>query len=72
MNGLAASMTFRPIPTICRFLRVTQVGYPLFASMTFGNGLAHVFFTFGAMNPHDPIIIAPPITEVPDYVWSPV
>ena len=23
------------------------------------------------MNPHDPIFIAPPITEVPDYVWSP-
>ena len=22
------------------------------------------------MNPHDPIIIAPPITEVPGYVWS--
>ena len=35
-----------------------------------GNGLAHVSFTFGAMNPHDPIFIAPPITEIPDYVWS--
>ena len=23
------------------------------------------------MNSHDPIIVAPPITEVPDYVWSP-
>jgi len=22
------------------------------------------------MNPHDPIFVAPPITEVPDYVWS--
>ena len=22
------------------------------------------------MNPHDPIFIAPPITEIPDYVWS--
>ena len=26
--------------------------------------------SFGAMNPHDPIFVAPPITEVPDYVWS--
>lgn len=34
----------------------------------FGNTLAHLIFTFGAMNPHDPIIIAPPITEVPDYI----
>jgi len=23
------------------------------------------------MNSHDPIFVAPPITEVPDYVWSP-
>ena len=22
------------------------------------------------MNSHDPIFVAPPITEVPDYVWS--
>ena len=22
------------------------------------------------MNPHDPFFIAPPITEIPDYVWS--
>ena len=35
-----------------------------------GNGLAHVRITFGAMNPHDPVFIAPPITEIPDYVWS--
>lgn len=26
--------------------------------------------TFGAMNPHEPFFIAPPITEIPDYVWS--
>ena len=26
--------------------------------------------SFGAMNPHDPIFVDPPITEVPDYVWS--
>ena len=23
------------------------------------------------MNPHEPIFVAPPITEIPDYVWSP-
>ena len=23
------------------------------------------------MNPHEPIFIAPPPTEIPDYVWSP-
>ena len=23
------------------------------------------------MNSHDPVFIAPPITEVPDYVWAP-
>lgn len=23
------------------------------------------------MNPHEPILFAPPITEIPDYVWSP-
>ena len=23
------------------------------------------------MNPHEPIVIAPPPTEIPDYVWSP-
>ena len=33
------------------------------------NSLAQASITFGAMNPHDPIFIAPPITEVPDYVW---
>lgn len=22
------------------------------------------------MNSHDPIFVAPPITEIPDYVWS--
>ena len=27
--------------------------------------------TFGPMNPHEPIFVAPPITEIPDYVWSP-
>ena len=26
--------------------------------------------TFGAMNPHEPFFNAPPITEIPDYVWS--
>ena len=26
--------------------------------------------TFGRMNPHEPIFVAPPITEIPDYVWS--
>ena len=33
-------------------------------------GLAHVIITFGRMNPHEPIFVAPPITEIPDYVWS--
>ena len=28
--------------------------------------------SFGPMNPHEPIFIAPPITEIPDYVWSPL
>ena len=23
------------------------------------------------MNPYEPIFVAPPITEIPDYVWSP-
>lgn len=27
--------------------------------------------SFGPMNPHEPIFVAPPITEIPDYVWSP-
>jgi hypothetical protein len=22
------------------------------------------------MNPHEPFFVAPPITEIPDYVWS--
>ena len=26
--------------------------------------------SFGPMNPHEPIFVAPPITEIPDYVWS--
>ena len=26
--------------------------------------------SFGRMNPHEPIFVAPPITEIPDYVWS--
>ena len=33
--------------------------------------LAHTRITFGAMNSHGPVFIAPPITEVPDYVWAP-
>ena len=33
--------------------------------------LAHSPVTFGVMNSHDPIFIAPLPTEVPDYVWSP-
>ena len=35
-----------------------------------GNSLAYVKISFGVMNPHDPIFVVPPITEVPDYVWS--
>lgn len=33
-----------------------------------GNGLAHLSFTFGAMNPHNTVFVAPPITEIPDYI----
>ena len=36
-----------------------------------GNPLAQPLTTFGPMNPHEPIFVAPPITEIPDYVWSP-
>lgn len=38
---------------------------------TLGNSLAHTRITFGVMNSHDSIFVAPPITEVPDYVWAP-
>ena len=37
---------------------------------TLGNVLAHTRIIFGAMTPLDSIPLAPPITEVPDYVWS--
>ncbi len=33
--------------------------------------MAHTRTNFGVMNSHDPVFIAPPITEVPDYVWAP-
>ena len=33
--------------------------------------MAQAAITFGLMNVHDPIFVAPPITEIPDYVWSP-
>ena len=36
-----------------------------------GSTLAQACITFGPMNPHEPIFVAPPITEIPDYVWSP-
>ena len=36
-----------------------------------GSSLAQAYITFGLMNPHDPIFVAPPPTEIPDYVWSP-
>jgi hypothetical protein len=35
-----------------------------------GNALAQSRITFGVMQTHDPFFIAPPITEIPDYVWS--
>ena len=35
-----------------------------------GSTLAQAYFIFGAMNTHDSIFFVPPITEVPDYVWS--
>ena len=44
--------------------------YGFFAKYSFGSGVAQVTFTFGAMNPQEPIFVAPPITEIPDYVWS--
>jgi len=37
----------------------------------FGNGLAQASNIFGIMFTQDPIFVAPPPTEVPDYVWSP-
>lgn len=36
-----------------------------------GDTVAQALFIFAFMTPHDPFIIAPPPTEVPDYVWSP-
>ena len=36
-----------------------------------GSTLAQACITFGPMNPHEPIFVAPPITEIPDYVWLP-
>lgn len=35
-----------------------------------GNTFAQASSIFGAMNPHDSNFPIPPITEVPDYVWS--
>ena len=35
-----------------------------------GNTFAQASSIFGAMNPHDSNFSIPPITEVPDYVWS--
>ena len=32
--------------------------------------MAHLTINFGPMNLHEPIFVAPPITEIPDYVWS--
>ena len=32
--------------------------------------MAQVLFIFGVMLSHDPIFIAPPPTEIPNYVWS--
>ena len=32
--------------------------------------MAQALINFGVMLSHDPIFIAPPPTEVPDYVWS--
>ena len=32
--------------------------------------MAQASITVGPMNPHEPIFVAPPITEIPDYVWS--
>lgn len=32
--------------------------------------MAQAIYTFGVMIAHDPIFIAPPPTEVPDYVWT--
>ena len=34
-----------------------------------GSAVAQAGNIFGAMN--DPIFVAPPITEIPDYVWAP-
>ena len=41
-----------------------------FILVAFGSGLAQANITFGPMNTHDSYFIVPPITEVPDYVWS--
>ena len=47
--------------------RPLRIG-PMPVDRTLGNSLAHLSYTFGAMNPHDPIFIAPPPTEMPDYI----
>ena len=32
--------------------------------------LAQAYITFAPMSPQDPIFVAPPPTEIPDYVWD--
>lgn len=44
--------------------------FPNQADKAPGNTLAQASSIFGAMNSHDSIFSIPPITEVPDYVWS--
>ena len=44
--------------------------FPNQADKAPGNTLAQASSIFGAMNPHDSNFPIPPITEVPDYVWS--
>ena len=36
----------------------------------YGNALAQTSYIFGVMITHDSNFFVPPITEVPDYVWS--
>jgi len=44
--------------------------FPNQAAKALGNALAKASSIFGAMNSHDSIFSIPPITEIPDYVWS--